>query len=80
MSSIPLFSANFSDIADRKRIMKEYANSDTPFSGTNSNGENIIISVYKDKIIVTTYQKNGWIRKNIYEEDRTEELFEGKSN
>lgn len=80
MQSTPIFTIDFSNIADCKKIMRKYGNSDTPFSGTNSEGEKITISVFKDKIVVVTYQKNGWVRKNIYEEDCTEELFEGKWN
>lgn len=44
--------------------------------GKNEEGETVAISVNKDNITVETYQKNGWVRENIYWEDRNvEELY-----
>ena len=60
-------------------IMDEYGDSDTMYLGTNEHLEDVAISVFKEKISVTTYQANGWIRTNIYWRDRTrEELYEGR--
>ena len=46
--------------------MDKYGNSDSMFFGDNDQGENVTLSIYCDKIICTTYQKNGWVRTNIY--------------
>ena len=59
------------------KLMDEHGDSKTMFPGTSENGEMVIISIFKDKIVTDTYQKNGWIRKNIYHRDFTvEELYE----
>ena len=50
---------------------------DYDLSGKNENGEPITISISEDNLSVRTYQRNGWIRKNVFWKDRTtEELFE----
>lgn len=48
-----------------------------PWSGTNEDGEHIMISVNEDNITVETFQKNGWLRENVYWVDNfiVEELF-----
>ena len=42
----------------------------------NDDGEDVLISVFDDRIVMETYQENGFIRTNILHEDgTTEELF-----
>lgn len=67
------------DLEGMRELMEEYGDSKTEKFGSNELGENIGISIFKDKIVVVTYQSNGWIRKNIYYQDGSrEELFDGK--
>ena len=69
-------SINLSDVYDltkRVEIMKEHGDSKTMFTGTNENNELVTISIFYDKIVVTTYQNNNWIRTNTYWEDGTDE-------
>lgn len=67
------------DLRGMCKLMDEYGDSDTMFSGTNENGEDVRFSIFHEKIVVVTNQHNGWVRKNIYWRDGTrEELFDGK--
>lgn len=50
-------------------LMDKYGNSDNMLFGDNDQGENVTLSIYCDKIICTTYQKNGWARTDIYYRD-----------
>lgn len=65
---------------ERDAIMEEYGDSEFPFFGKNQNDEDIEIHVSKESIVLVTYQKNKWIRKNYFYKGEfyTEELFEGK--
>lgn len=66
-------------LEDMIALMDAYGDSTTMYPGVNENGETVHISIFKDKIVVLTFQKNGWHRKNIYHRDGTrEELFEGR--
>lgn len=59
--------------------MDKHHTIDTMLCGENSDGEQIHISIHEDAIIALTFQKNHWIRRNIYHRDGTvEELFDGK--
>lgn len=74
-----IFSFDSTDLDGMRQIMEKYGDSKTAFFGTNGEEETILISVFHDKIVVDTYQSNGWLRKNVYDYDGTcEELFEGK--
>ena len=72
------------DGADSKlcrELIQTYGDSDTMFMGNNSEGEMITISIDRESgIIVTTYQRNGWVRKNYYDTDGLPngETFEGR--
>lgn len=47
--------------------------------GKNQDGEMIGVSVNRDNIVVTTWQNNKWIRKDVYHLDGTqEEIYEGR--
>lgn len=61
-------------------LMRDFGDSKFPFSGTNEDGEDIDLHISKDSIVCKTYQNNGWIRANYYDEDGIciEEMFEGK--
>lgn len=62
-------------------LMDKYHNTKYMLPGTNELGENTTASIFKDKIVVVTYQKNGWVRENVYWRDGTrEELFKGKED
>ena len=81
MRSIPNeLSVRFGEIEVRKQIMIEYGDSNTMFVGTNTDGELVMTSVYKDKIIVKTLQNNGWIRTDHYDDDGCyeAEIYEGR--
>ena len=68
-----------SDLKSMRKLMDECGNCYAPFMGVNDDNEGTTTSVYSDKIIVVTFQKNGWTRKNIYYYDgSSDELFEGK--
>lgn len=75
----PKINFDSSDLEGMCKIMDEYGGSEFPFLGVNQDGEDISISVFKDKIVTVTYQSNGWVRKNIYYQDGvSEELFKGR--
>lgn len=66
-----------SDQEAMNKLMDELGDSETMFPGTSEHGEDVYISIFHDKIVTSTTQDNGWIRKNIYWRDGTrEELFE----
>ena len=67
------------DLKGMRKLMEEHGDSETAKYGKNEFDEDIIISIFKDKIVVVTYQSNGWVRKNVYYPDGLrEELFDGK--
>lgn len=67
---------DFSDPNEREKIMNEHEMFDTPLVGVNDDDENVIVTVFEDRIEFVTYQKNGWCRINIYHRDGTyEELY-----
>lgn len=70
-----LFDPN--DLAGMCEFMDKYGDKQMPFSGIDENGNYILIGVNHDNITVKTFQKNGWVRINIYYRDGTsEELFD----
>lgn len=67
------------DLAGMIALMDAYGDSTTMFPGTNDNGETVHISIYHERIVVSTMQDNGWNRINTYWRDGTrEETFDGK--
>ena len=59
------------------RLMDEHGESKTMYPGTNEHGEDVYISIFPDRIVTSTTQSKGWIRKNIYHRDGTrEEMYE----
>ena len=71
---------DFTQVEVRRQMMQEFGNSKAAFSGVNEDGEDVLVSIANDSIIVSTNQKNGWIRKNIYGADgyAEGETFEGR--
>lgn len=65
-----------------KKLMAQYGDIDTAFDGTNTNGEDVLISINKDNIVVRTLQSNGWMRRDIYSlidgNFVTETMYDGK--
>lgn len=64
---------------DKYEELLEILGSDTLVDGINQDGETIILEKVQgsNAIQITTLQKNGWIRRNIYHCDgTTEELYE----
>lgn len=47
------------------------------FTSKNEKDENVIIEITKDYLKTSTSQSNGWLRINIYHQDKTvEEYYE----
>lgn len=71
---------NFGDINVRRELMKLYGESRTAYSGTNEDGEDVLVSIAPDSIVVSTFQSNGWVRKNYYGKDGLPEgeTFDGR--
>lgn len=65
-----------------KKLMAQYGDSDTAIDGTNTNGEDVLISISKNSIVVRTLQSNGWMRRDIYSlidgDYVTETIYDGK--
>ena len=60
-------------------IMDKHGGDNTMYPGINEDSETVYISIYSDRIIVSTEQKNGWNRVNTYYRDGSrEETFDGK--
>lgn len=70
------------DWESMKKLMAQYGDSDTAIDGTNINGEDALISISKNSIVVRTLQSNGWMRRDIYSlidgDYVTETIYEGK--
>lgn len=72
---------NPNDLSSLIELMDKYHTTKYMLPGTNELGEHTTASIFKDKIVVVTYQKNGWVRENVYWRDGTrEELFKGKED
>ncbi len=73
------FGLDSTDFPGMLKIMDEFGNSETMYGGENTDHEQVLVSVAQDSIAVTTFQLNGWTRKNVYWRDGTiEELFDGR--
>lgn len=57
------------DLAGMCRLMDEHGASKTAYPGKNESGERVLISIFPEKIVVSTSQKNNWVRKNTYYRD-----------
>lgn len=63
-----------------RSLMEEYGDSKFPFYGTNEDGEEVEIHIAKTSVVHKTFQKNGWVRVNYYDEYGYPEgeMFEGR--
>ena len=76
MSTIMIDPADLQSLID---LMDEHGNTNSRFPGTNELGEDTMVSITSEKIVVETNQTNGWVRKNVYWRDGTyEELYDGR--
>lgn len=67
------------DFTSMTDLMDKYGNTQSMLSAKNENGEYVHLSIFKNFIVATTLQFNGWVRENIYWRDKTvEEIFIGK--
>lgn len=68
-----------SDLEGMRKLMDLHGDSEFPFFGTNEDGEDVIISVCRDNIMIRTFQHNRWVRVATYWRDGVyEETFEGR--
>lgn len=82
MTQIPNeLTRNFADPAVRRRLMEEYADC-RGFQGKNENDEIVWVSISSNEITVATYQSNGWVRVNYYDENglASGEAYNGRWN
>lgn len=73
-------SSKFNTQEGRKNIIKLYGSSLNLFHGVNEDGETVLLSIRKDGMTLTTYQDNGWLRVNYYDENGCAEgeTFDGR--
>ena len=64
----------------RRTLMREFGESQTAYSGVNTDGEDVLLSIFTDHITVSTNQHNGWVRVNYYDADgyAEGETFKGR--
>ena len=72
--------ADFGNIENRRLLIKEFADSEFPFTGENTDGETMQMSISVSGIVVVTFQSNGWIRKNLFDANGNAEgeTFDGR--
>ena len=62
---------------DYEELVAKYGYIEEYQCGKNEDGENVMVSIDKDCACIRTYQRNGFVRVNIYHNDGTiEELYE----
>lgn len=72
---------DFYDVPAMVKIMDNYHSTKIMLFGKNDDGEMTTTSIFKDKIVVVTYQNNHWVRINtLYRDSSIEETFDGKWN
>lgn len=71
------FEFNPDDLYQLKWLVDKADYFDMPLAGVNEDGEDTMVEVTNDFVLVWTFQENGWTRKNYYYIDGTvEELYE----
>ena len=72
----------FKTVSGRKLLMERYGGSRFPYSGVNEDGEQVLVSINPDSIIINTFQTNGWVRVNYYDAEgyAEGESFDGRWN
>lgn len=53
----------------RLALMREFGESKTAYAGVNADGEDVLLSIFSNRITVSTNQRNGWVRVNYYDAD-----------
>lgn len=63
-----------------RSLMEQHGDSEFPYYGTNEDGEDVETHIGKSSVIHKTYQSNGWVRVNHYDENGlpSGETFEGR--
>ena len=70
---------DFQDLDAMRKVMDEYHTTETMLFGENTEGELTTTSIFKDRIVLVTYQNNHWVREATLHRDGTiEEVFRGK--
>ena len=69
----------FKSAEGRRLLMKRYGGSRFPYSGVNEDGEQVLVSISADSIVINTFQSNGWVRVNYYDAEGSPdgETFDG---
>ena len=57
----------FKSAEGRRLLMERYGGSRFPYSGVNEDGEQVLVSISADSIVINTFQSNGWVRVNYYD-------------
>ena len=80
MDRLNELAAHFENPFIKMQMMKEFGDSETAYSVVIEDGETVLVSIFKDHIIVQTHQKNGWVRINEYDENGTfaSETYDGR--
>ena len=74
-------SREFKTAAGRKKLIELYGDVNDMFTGHNEDGEMVCVSFDTENgIVVQTYQQNGWVRVNYYDNEGMPagETFDGK--
>lgn len=67
------------DLDEMRDLMAKHGDRKFPFCGLNGDQEEVEISIFHEKIVIRTYQSNGWVRISTYWPDGSyEDIFNGK--
>lgn len=70
---------DFGDWEQLRFLMCKFGDTESMMPGKNESGESQSISFYPTRIVLVTFQDNGWERHNTYWYDGTiEETFNGR--
>lgn len=63
-----------------RNLMEKYGNSEYPYHGKNEDGQDVEIHIGKTSVIYKTFQSNGWVRVNYFDENGYSdgETFDGR--
>ena len=80
MNKTVTINIDFSDPKSVKTNINKYKNLDYMIFGKNTDDEDMDISLSEDGVVTKTYQNNGWLRVNYYDENGFMECetFEGR--
>lgn len=63
-------------MTDYEELLKKHGLC-TGLIGTNENNEKVMVTITKNRAWIRTFQKNGFVRTNVYHKDgTTEELYD----